>query len=279
MVRLKKGMAWVLCALCIFTMSQVPGMAVHAEGTFSLNKNAITMYLGSDTEETLVITHKESGHSMCCNGIDSCDITTHTMNGTTETVKFKLNDNASACGKMLRIACSSCSAEATLSFTISDSAPAPDKKSSSATTVTSNASSVASVPHNHNFSWVTVQEVTTSQDGIEEYRCDCGMVDERSIIPSSQVYVKGLYGAIKNAPENGEVTYDTGKISTISDYIIKKLQERSDVKTVINFEYKNVKYKMTIPAGADYTKLLEDQDYFYGYFFFANEVGAAIEGL
>lgn len=66
---------------------------------------------------------------------------------------------------------------------------------------------------------------------------------------------------------------------TISDYLIKKLQERNDVTTVINFEYQQVKYRMTIPAGKDYTKLLEDQDYFYGYLFFANEIGATVEAL
>ena len=30
--------------------------------------------------------------------------------------------------------------------------------------------------HEHSYSWVTVQEATTEQDGMEEYRCSCGAV-------------------------------------------------------------------------------------------------------
>ncbi len=151
--------------------------------------------------------------------------------------------------------------------------------SSSTTTDSSSASSTPSTPHTHNFVWTTVQEVTTEQDGLEELRCECGAVEGRSVIPASQVFVKGLYGQIKNAAENGTVSFDSGKLYTISDYLIKKLQERNDVTTVINFEYQQVKYRMTIPAGKDYTRLLEDQDYFYGYLFFANEIGATVEAL
>ncbi len=156
------------------------------------------------------------------------------------------------------------------------------KGNSSSTTDSSSASSTpstSSTPHTHNFVWTTVQEVTTEQDGLEELRCECGAVEGRSVIPASQVFVKGLYGQIKNAAENGTVSFDSGKLYTISDYLIKKLQERNDVTTVINFEYQQVKYRMTIPAGKDYTRLLEDQDYFYGYLFFANEIGATVEAL
>ncbi len=154
--------------------------------------------------------------------------------------------------------------------------------SSSTTTDSSSASSTpstSSTPHTHNFVWTTVQEVTTEQDGLEELRCECGAVEGRSVIPASQVFVKGLYGQIKNAAENGTVSFDSGKLYTISDYLIKMLQERNDVTTVINFEYQQVKYRMTIPAGKDYTRLLEDQDNFYGYLFFANEIGATVEAL
>lgn len=131
--------------------------------------------------------------------------------------------------------------------------------------------------HEHSYSWVTVQEATTDQDGIEEYRCSCGAVAERSVIPASQVFVKGLYGEIKNAPLNGTVTFDSGRLYTMSDYIVKKIAERSDVTTVVTFEYNKTAYRMMIPAGADYSALLADEDYFYGYFYFAKLVGATIE--
>lgn len=140
-------------------------------------------------------------------------------------------------------------------------------------------SSATSTPHTHSYSWVTVQEVTTEQDGIEEYRCSCGDVQARSVLPAYMVFVKGLYGAIKDAPQNGTATFDSGQLCTISDYVIRKLAERPDVTTVITFEYQNQKYQMTIPAGVDYTSLLADEDYFYGYFYFANTVGATVEAL
>ena len=36
----------------------------------------------------------------------------------------------------------------------------------------------------HSFSWTTVQKASTIQDGLEELRCSCGMVKERSTIPA-----------------------------------------------------------------------------------------------
>lgn len=36
----------------------------------------------------------------------------------------------------------------------------------------------------HSFSWTTVQKASTTQDGLEELRCSCGMVKERSTIPA-----------------------------------------------------------------------------------------------
>lgn len=133
--------------------------------------------------------------------------------------------------------------------------------------------------HTHNFSWVTVQKASKTQDGLEELKCDCGMVKESSVIPASQVYVNELYQNLGKAPKDGEVSFDSGRIYTISDYLIKKLQERADVTTTITFEYQYKKYRMIIPAGVDYTEFLEDDVYFYGYFYFAKEVGAKIEEL
>lgn len=141
----------------------------------------------------------------------------------------------------------------------------------------SNPTKIEEPAHEHSYSWVTVQEAGAGQDGIEEYRCSCGAVAERSIIPASQVFVKGLFGEIKNAPLNGTVTYDTGSLYTMSDYLVKKLAERSDVTVEITFEYEKKPYKMIIPAGVDYAALLEDDENFYGYFYFAKVTGATIE--
>ena len=133
--------------------------------------------------------------------------------------------------------------------------------------------------HEHNFRWVTVQTASAAQDGLEELRCDCGMVMESSVIPASQAYVNGLCQNLAAAMENGSVTFDSGRIYTISDYIIKRLHDRADVTTTITFEYDHSKYRMIIPPGVDYTELLEDDEYFYGYFYFAKKVGARVETL
>ena len=133
--------------------------------------------------------------------------------------------------------------------------------------------------HEHSFNWVTVQTASAAQDGLEELRCSCGIVKERSVVPASQAYVNELYQNLSQAFAEGEVSFDSGRIYTISDYLIRKLQERADVTTTITFEYNQDKYRMMIPAGVDYSELLEDEDYFYGYFYFAKKVGARVESL
>ena len=133
--------------------------------------------------------------------------------------------------------------------------------------------------HTHYFSWVTVQEVNVEQDGIEELRCNCGKVQEKNIIPASQVYVKEIYQSLKEVPQNGTLSIESGRRYTFSDNMIGKFKERTDVVITIFFEYDNIMYKMIIPSGVDYKKLLEDEEYFYGYFYFAELLGIKIETM
>lgn len=88
-----------------------------------------------------------------------------------------------------------------------------------------------------------------------------------------------LSSKLKEAPQKGVVEVDTDWLYTLSDIMIKILSERTDVTTVITFNYQKTPYKMTIPAGADFTTLLADEDHFYGYFYFAQQVGATIETI
>lgn len=69
---------------------------------------------------------------------------------------------------------------------------------------------------------------------------------------------------------------DSGKLYTISDYLLKKLSERSDVTLTVNFEYQNVKYELTFPAGTDYTSVLTDEEAMYGYFGVAAKLGLTV---
>ena len=140
------------------------------------------------------------------------------------------------------------------------------------------ASSPASTPsHTCNFQWVTTIDSSAGADGLEEYKCVyCGAVQESHPIPASVAAVKDFYGKVKDAPANGTVTYDSGKLYTISDYLLKKMSERSDVTVTVNFEYQNAKYELTFPAGTDFTPVLTDEDTMYGYFGVAAKLGLTV---
>lgn len=132
--------------------------------------------------------------------------------------------------------------------------------------------------HEHFFQWVTTLDPQVGVDGLVQYLCtSCGLVEESHAIPAGIATVKDLYGKIKEAPENGSVTYDAGKLYTISDYLLKKMAERSDVTVKVQFEYRNMKYELTFPAGTDYTPVLTDEETMYGYFGVAAKLGLTVE--
>lgn len=140
------------------------------------------------------------------------------------------------------------------------------------------AESSAAPSHECSFQWVTTVEPQPGIDGLEEYQCmSCGMVKESQPIPASMGAVKNLYGFIKDAPENGNVTIDFGKLHTISDYLLNKMSERSDVTVTISFEYQSAQYEITFPSGTDYSAVLEDEDTMYGYFGIAARLGLTVE--
>ena len=132
--------------------------------------------------------------------------------------------------------------------------------------------------HTCNFQWVTTIDPTTGADGLEEYKCVyCGAVQESHSIPASVAAVKDFYGKVKDASANGTVTYDFGKLYTISDYLLKKMSERSDVTVTVNFEYQNAKYELTFPTGTDFTPVLTDEEEtMYGYFGVAAKLGLTV---
>ena len=135
----------------------------------------------------------------------------------------------------------------------------------------------ADTSHTCNFEWITTIDPTTEADGLEEYKCaGCGLVKESHPIPASVAAVKDFYGNIKDAPENGSITYDSGKLYTISDYLLKKMAERNDVAVTVNFEYQNAKYELTFPAGTDFTPVLTDEETMYGYFGVAAKLGLTV---
>ena len=142
---------------------------------------------------------------------------------------------------------------------------------------------IAEVPeevHLCNMEWVTTKEPSVGEDGEECYRCSfCGRTEQKMPIPGAVAYVKDLYGFIKDAAENGLVTYDAKTNTAISDYILHKMAERRDVTTVISFEYKGEKYQITFSPEADYDALLNDEEQFYGYLGLSGYKGITVEKL
>lgn len=131
--------------------------------------------------------------------------------------------------------------------------------------------------HVCSFEWVITLDPTTGADGLEEYKCTgCGAVSESHPIPASVALIKDFYGKVKEAPEKGSITYDSGKLYTISDYILKKMAERNDVAVTVKFEYQNKKYQIIFPAGLDYSAVLNDEETMYGYFGAAAKLGLKV---
>ncbi len=158
---------------------------------------------------------------------------------------------------------------------VADSSPNPSASSSQTGSV-----SASSTPsHECNFQWVTTVDPQPNADGVEEYKCvSCGAVKDSKPIPASMATVKKLYGLVKDAPANGTVTTDFGKLCTISDYLLKKMAERNDVAVTIQFEYKDQKLQITFPAGTDYTPVLTDTDTMYGFYGAAAKLGLTVTG-
>lgn len=131
--------------------------------------------------------------------------------------------------------------------------------------------------HQCSFQWVTTVESQPNADGLEEYMCTgCGAVQEQKSIPAIMASVKNLFNFVNNVPENGTVTTDFGRLHTISDYLLKKMAERSDATVTIQFEYKNQKLQITFPAGTDYTPVLTDTDTMYGFYGVASKLGLTV---
>ncbi len=134
--------------------------------------------------------------------------------------------------------------------------------------------------HLCNMEWVTTKEPSVGEDGEECYRCSsCGRTEQKMPIPGAVAHVKDFCGFIKDAAENGLVTYDAKTNTAISDYILQKMAERRDVTTVISFEYKGEKYRITFSPEADYDALLNDEEQFYGYLGLSGYKGITIEKI
>ena len=124
--------------------------------------------------------------------------------------------------------------------------------------------------HEHYFQWVESIEPTEEHDGLMEFKCACGAVDDSYVMPSSMAFVKKVVKLIQTAPQNGTVDITTKNYSCYTAWIIEELAKRPDVslKTTYTDAEGNVK-TFTIPAGQAPTDGAE----FYGFTYLGNKYG------
>lgn len=156
-------------------------------------------------------------------------------------------------------------------FSINDATPSTQPTTSNTT--------ASGYTHQHAYEWKVLTDPTIDQDGVYAYMCSCGDIREKQPISAAQVFVKELYGKVKEAPQNGTVIYDAKSWSTISDYVLKKMAERNDVAVTIRFNYQKTAYEITFPAGTDYTTVLNDTETMYGFFGIAKLLGLNVKAV
>lgn len=124
--------------------------------------------------------------------------------------------------------------------------------------------------HEHYFQWVESIEPTEEHDGLMEFKCACGAVDDSYVMSSSMAFVKKVVKLIQTAPQNGTVDITTKNYSCYTAWIIEELAKRPDVslKTTYTDAEGNVK-TFTIPAGQAPTDGAE----FYGFTYLGNKYG------
>lgn len=124
--------------------------------------------------------------------------------------------------------------------------------------------------HEHYFQWVESIEPTEEHDGLMEFKCACGAVDDSYVMSGSMAFVKKVVKLIQTAPQNGTVDITTKNYSCYTAWIIEELAKRPDVslKTTYTDAEGNVK-TFTIPAGQAPTDGAE----FYGFTYLGNKYG------
>ena len=130
----------------------------------------------------------------------------------------------------------------------------------------------------HSFSWVEEQEATATEDAIYVNLCsNCGIVIGSRREPGTaagkfqqeiQEKINSAVSAIE-AGDNGSagtktVVIDTGIWTCFNQKVLDELAKHPNVSLEIHYSYKNVRYVLVIPAGAD-LEAIRREDGFYGF--------------
>lgn len=143
----------------------------------------------------------------------------------------------------------------------------------------SNSYSGSSSSCSHDYKWETVTSATATEDAMEAYTCKyCGHVKEYMKASNSAYaqFNKDAISAISKAAANETVTLKTNMWVSFCDSVINTLGTRPDVTLTVNYFYMGTRYSMTIPAGADLSKLQASEGY-YGFRYLDGFFPAQIE--
>lgn len=124
--------------------------------------------------------------------------------------------------------------------------------------------------HEHSFQWVETLEATLESDGLMQYRCECGAVDDEYRISASLVYFHEYCGAIQNAPQNAVVEWNSDPFRCYTRRMMEELAKRPDVSLKTTFtDTDGSRKSFTIPAG----QAPADSELFYGFTYLGNLYG------
>lgn len=136
----------------------------------------------------------------------------------------------------------------------SSSTPSKSSKSKDAPTVN---------VHEHQFEDVILQEATAYQDGRVGRQCViCGAVEPGSMarVSAYAVFIKDTVTAIEKA-SGAELTINTDRWVSFDKSVLDALAKKPGLALTINYVYNHRKYTVTVPAGADVSKLCNEEGF------------------
>ena len=126
-----------------------------------------------------------------------------------------------------------------------------------------NTETVGTSAHEHRFEDVILQEATAYQDGQVGRQCViCGAVESGSTawVSAYAVFMKDTVTAIEKA-SGAELTISTDRWVSFDKSVFDALAKKPGLALTINYVYNHKQYTVTIPAGADVSKLCNEEGF------------------
>lgn len=118
-------------------------------------------------------------------------------------------------------------------------------------------------PCNHHMDYFLVKEATPTSDGILAYQCSlCGEVFNYVEVSNSAyaAFLKEAAALILNTG-NCEVNISTDRWMSFDKNVFEAIKCRPDVTVIVDYQYRGERYQVTIPAGTDVDKLMDENGF------------------